>query len=355
MRRKTRDHRRRGRALRGSLGLAPFLGAEFIPRLDEGAIAMQIWRLPSISLEQSNALSTRPSGACVEEFPNEVETVVSRTGRAEIATDPMGVEISDTYIMLNPPETWRFADKEALVEAIDDALKAVPGGDLQLLAAHRAAGGRADLRRAFGRRRPRLRRRSRTLLKTKADEVAAVCRKIPGPPRPRPNRRRPAAAARAHRPRGARALRDQRRGRARRGRGHRRQAWWAPSSRGSSASTCRCASPRACAPTSRRIRDLRVAGPRAAGGPRGSSRCPSWRDRPRGRPGADQPRRHQPAHQRRGQRARPRPGLVRGRGAGRRPTPVEAAAGWSVEWGGQFENLEAASSGWRSSSRWRCC
>ena len=41
-----------------SLGAAPFLGAEFIPRLDEGAIAMQVWRLPSISLQQSNAISS---------------------------------------------------------------------------------------------------------------------------------------------------------------------------------------------------------------------------------------------------------------------------------------------------------
>ena len=41
-----------------SLGLIPFLGAEFIPRLDEGAIALQIWRVPSISLEKSNEIST---------------------------------------------------------------------------------------------------------------------------------------------------------------------------------------------------------------------------------------------------------------------------------------------------------
>jgi len=63
----------------------------------------------------------------MEEFP-EVKTVVSRTGRAEIATDPMGVEISDTYIMLHPPDTWRFETKEALVEDIDATLtERVPG------------------------------------------------------------------------------------------------------------------------------------------------------------------------------------------------------------------------------------
>ena len=58
----------------------------------------------------------------------EVSTVVSRTGRAEIATDPMGVEISDTYLILEPPETWRFETKEELIEALDEALaEALPG------------------------------------------------------------------------------------------------------------------------------------------------------------------------------------------------------------------------------------
>ena len=109
-----------------SLVAAPFLGAEFIPKLDEGAIAMQIWRLPSVSLETSNELSSRAE-RIVMEFP-EVTTVISRTGRAEIATDPMGVEISDTYIMLEPPDTWRFETKDELIEAIDEALaEGLPG------------------------------------------------------------------------------------------------------------------------------------------------------------------------------------------------------------------------------------
>jgi cobalt-zinc-cadmium resistance protein CzcA len=104
----------------GSLCFVPFLGAEFIPRLDEGAIAMQIWRLPSISLETSNRISTEVE-AVVLSFP-EVETAISRTGRAEIATDPMGVEISDTYLMLAPRKTWRYDSKEELIAAIDEVL-----------------------------------------------------------------------------------------------------------------------------------------------------------------------------------------------------------------------------------------
>jgi len=110
-----------------SLAVVPFLGAEFIPRLDEGAIALQIWRLPSISLEESNRISTAVERAIRDRFP-EVKTVVSRTGRPEIATDPMGVEISDTYLILNDRATWRFETKEALIAAIDETLKArIPG------------------------------------------------------------------------------------------------------------------------------------------------------------------------------------------------------------------------------------
>lgn len=109
-----------------SLGATPLLGAEFIPKLDEGSLAMQVWRLPSVSLETSNEIALQAEGVLLE-FP-EVRGVVSRTGRAEIATDPMGIEISDVFIDLAPPEEWRFEDKEALVAALDAALGArLPG------------------------------------------------------------------------------------------------------------------------------------------------------------------------------------------------------------------------------------
>ncbi|MCA8924419.1 MAG: efflux RND transporter permease subunit [Planctomycetes bacterium] len=104
------------------IGIAPFLGAEFIPRLDEGAIALQIWRIPSISLEESNEVSLRVERELKQAFP-EIRTIVSRTGRPEIATDPMGVEISDTYLILEPPQTWRFGSKPELLSAIDATLE----------------------------------------------------------------------------------------------------------------------------------------------------------------------------------------------------------------------------------------
>lgn len=162
-----------------SLAVAPFMGAEFIPRLDEGAVAMQVWRLPSISLEQSNAISTEVERLLMDEFP-EVETVVSRTGRAEIATDPMGVEVSDTFVMLKPPDTWRFETKEELIEAMDGALgRSIPGAifsysqPIELRVQELISGVRSDVAcQIYG--------DDLELLKEKADEVARVLREVPG-------------------------------------------------------------------------------------------------------------------------------------------------------------------------------
>ena len=162
-----------------SLAVGPFMGAEFIPRLDEGAIAMQVWRLPSISLEQSNEISTEVERLLREEFP-EVETVVSRTGRAEIVTDPMGVEISDTFIILKPPGDWRFDSKEELIEAMDAALdRSIAGAifsysqPIELRVQELISGVRSDVAaQIYG--------DDLELLKRKADEVARVLQGVPG-------------------------------------------------------------------------------------------------------------------------------------------------------------------------------
>lgn len=106
-----------------SLTLLPRLGAEFMPRLDEGAIAVQAIRLPSVSVEESVAATSRVEEILLEHFPDEVLTVASRTGRAEIATDPMGVEISDIYVMLRPRERWTHASQADLVAAMADRLE----------------------------------------------------------------------------------------------------------------------------------------------------------------------------------------------------------------------------------------
>ncbi|MED5374450.1 MAG: CusA/CzcA family heavy metal efflux RND transporter [Myxococcota bacterium] len=112
-----------------SLGLAPLLGAVFVPKLDEGSIALQIIRPPSVSLEESILQAGEVERAILEAFPDEATTVISRTGRAEIATDPMGVDFSDVYVMLHPQDEWtRAQDQAGLVEEMEAELRSrVPG------------------------------------------------------------------------------------------------------------------------------------------------------------------------------------------------------------------------------------
>jgi len=115
-----------------SLALVPFMGGEFIPKLDEGAVALQAWRLPSVSLSES-LKSTTLIERTLRRFP-EVVSVVSRTGQAEIPTDPMGVETSDVYVILEDHAEWTTAaTKEGLVAAFNAALHG--SGDLSAVRA----------------------------------------------------------------------------------------------------------------------------------------------------------------------------------------------------------------------------
>ena len=109
----------------GSLLLAPFIGREFIPNMDEGTIVINIMRLPSISLEDSLNISTIVEKELMK-LP-EVETVVSRTGTDEIGADPMGPELSDVFVTLKPQEGWRFKTKLELQENMRDAIEKIPG------------------------------------------------------------------------------------------------------------------------------------------------------------------------------------------------------------------------------------
>jgi len=115
-----------GLALAGAFALVPRIGTEFLPALDEGAISVKLQRLPSISLSQSIAIAGRVEKV-IKQFP-EVIDVVSRTGRADIASDPEGVEASDTTVTLLPREQWTTAKtKQELVEKIREAVAEVPG------------------------------------------------------------------------------------------------------------------------------------------------------------------------------------------------------------------------------------
>ncbi len=104
-----------------SASLFPLLGSEFIPRLDEGALTVQAQKLPSVSLTQAISTTTDIEKA-LRQFP-EVTTVISKTGRPEVANDPMGVETSDIYIGLKPHSEWTTTKhREELVEKMSEAL-----------------------------------------------------------------------------------------------------------------------------------------------------------------------------------------------------------------------------------------
>jgi cobalt-zinc-cadmium resistance protein CzcA len=106
--------------------LFPLLGAEFLPELDEGAIAINHARLKSVSLTES-VRQTSLIEQTLRRFP-EVATVGSRIGRPEIATDPMGPNMADTYVFLTPRSEWRSGtSKETLVKEMAEALEQFPG------------------------------------------------------------------------------------------------------------------------------------------------------------------------------------------------------------------------------------
>ena len=104
-----------------------FLGSEFTPQLDERDIAVQSLRIPSTSLERSLAMQRRGADR-LEEFP-QVELVFSRTGTAEVASDPMPPNASDAYVILKPREEWPDPDlpKDELVGEMESALGGLVG------------------------------------------------------------------------------------------------------------------------------------------------------------------------------------------------------------------------------------
>ena len=104
------------------------LGGEFIPRLSEGAVVLNTIRLAGVSLEESTRYNSRIEGLLLERFPDEIRHVWSRIGTAEVATDPMGVELTDIFVSLMPRERWTKARTQAeLVQAMQDLVDDLPG------------------------------------------------------------------------------------------------------------------------------------------------------------------------------------------------------------------------------------
>lgn len=108
-------------------GLYGQLGKTFMPVMEEGTPIVSIEKLPSIGLDQSTALDLRIHQAIMKDVP-EVTGIVARTGSDELGLDPMGLNQTDTYLLLKSPETWRHpGDKEWLTGEIRKTLAQMPG------------------------------------------------------------------------------------------------------------------------------------------------------------------------------------------------------------------------------------
>lgn len=112
----------------GAIVSIPFLGTEFMPRLDEGSILIETRKYPSVSLAESVAISTRIEKALMDQFP-EVRQVVTKIGRPDLATEAMGIYQGDVYVQVHPTDEWATGreTKEELIEAIAASLAQFPG------------------------------------------------------------------------------------------------------------------------------------------------------------------------------------------------------------------------------------
>ncbi len=166
--------------LGGGVWLGSRLGSEFIPRLSEMSIVINTVRLPGVSLEESVRYGTRIEEFILEKYPDEVTTVWTRTGTAEVATDPMGIELSDVFVMLNPRKEWTRAEtQEELSALMAKEMEGLPGmrmvftQPIEMRVNEMVAGIRSDVGvKVFG--------DNLDTLKSLASEVEAVVRSIPG-------------------------------------------------------------------------------------------------------------------------------------------------------------------------------
>jgi heavy metal efflux system protein len=109
-----------------ALGSLFFVGTEFMPQLDEGSILVETRKLPGVSLTDSIEISKRIV-VRLRTFP-EIADVVVKIGRPDFATEAMGINEGDTYLLLKPMNAWkRFHTKEALLAALDKEMASFPG------------------------------------------------------------------------------------------------------------------------------------------------------------------------------------------------------------------------------------
>lgn len=161
----------------GGAALIPFIGREFVPIMDEGTIVVNMMRLPSISLTESLKISGEVERMLLD--ISDVHSVVSRTGANELGTDPMGMELSDMYVLLKPKSEWQAKSKEGIEDQVRRRLEKVPGiafGLSQPIAMRvdeLVSGVRSQIAvKLFG--------EDLETLRVKADEMARVLRNVRG-------------------------------------------------------------------------------------------------------------------------------------------------------------------------------
>jgi cobalt-zinc-cadmium resistance protein CzcA len=114
--------------LAGTLLLASRMGGEFLPKLGEGAIVGTTVRVAGVSVEEAVFVNDRIEKLLLAEFPNEITNIWTRLGSAEVATDPMGIELSDFFLALKPRSQWKKAHTQAeLVEEMRKLFVKIPG------------------------------------------------------------------------------------------------------------------------------------------------------------------------------------------------------------------------------------
>lgn len=115
-----------GLSLAVAIATFPFIGKSFMPKLDEGDIIMQLEKLPSINLKRSTEIDMAVQQRILQSVP-EVLSVIARAGSDELGLDPMGLNETDTFLVLKPQADWRDPDKQKLVDALRKIGEEFPG------------------------------------------------------------------------------------------------------------------------------------------------------------------------------------------------------------------------------------
>ncbi|MDO9214490.1 MAG: CusA/CzcA family heavy metal efflux RND transporter [Methylococcales bacterium] len=154
------------------------IGSTFMPTMDEGDIILQLEKLPSITLANSVALDGQVQKNLLKNVP-EIATIVSRVGSDELGLDPMGLNETDTFLVLKPKDQWRMKSKDELIEEIRQVMAQTPGiafgftQPIEMRVSEMLTGTRGDVAiKLFG--------ADLAILNDKANEIAEILKHITG-------------------------------------------------------------------------------------------------------------------------------------------------------------------------------